>query len=400
MSTATPPRTSTPAMGPVDEPTPNRKPKLRGRPELFTRYQDDQAPLGTPAKRFWVTLLLVALVLAPTQLERDWESLLTVAFVSGIGALGLNLVTGYAGQVSLGHAFFLGVGAYTGAVFGAEGGQLVGLGLDMWIWLPMAGLVPALIGFVVAPIAGRLRGLYLAIVTLGLVFIGEHVFREARPITGGLGVGRSAAPAEIFGFSFTDRSEVFGQTIDGSTKFYLLCLFLLVVFAVVAKNVARSKIGRAFAAVRDRDIAAEIMGVPLTRTKVTAFTISSFYAGICGALLAIANGGFIEPSFYGLLLSVNFLAMILIGGVSTVSGSLMGAAFVTLLPRLVQGLPDLVPGGFIDESTTLGPGINVLQLETILFGVLIVVFLAAEPRGLYGIWIRVRNYWKAFPFSY
>lgn len=399
MSTATPPRTSTPALG-TDEPRANRRPRLRGRPELYTRYEDDQAPLGTPTKRFWLALLLLALVIAPTQLERDWESLLTLVFVSGIGALGLNLVTGYAGQVSLGHAFFLGVGAYTGAVFGAESRGLVGWGLDLWIWLPMAGIVPAVIGFAVAPIAGRLRGLYLAIVTLGLVFIGEHVFREARPITGGLGVGRSAASPEMFGFSFTDQSEVFGQTIDGSTKFYLLCLGLLVVFAVVAKNVARSKIGRAFAAVRDRDIAAEIMGVPLTRTKVIAFTISSFYAGICGGLLAVANGGFIEPSFYGLLLSVNFLAMILIGGVSTVSGSLMGAAFVTLLPRLVQGLPELVPGSLIQDSTTLGPGINILQLETILFGVLIVVFLAAEPRGLYGIWIRVRNYWKAFPFSY
>lgn len=379
---------------------PNRRPRLRGRPELYTRYEDDQAPLGTNARRVWVGILLLALVLAPLTFDRDLESLWTIVFVSGIGAIGLNLVTGYAGQVSLGHAFFLALGAYTGAVVGAESTTLLGFGLDMWIWLPLAGIVPAFVGFLVGPVATRVRGLYLAIVTLGLVFIGEHIFREAVPITGGLGTGRAAAPAEMFGFSFTRPSEVFGRTIDGSTKFYLLCLFLLVVSAVVAKNLARSKIGRSFAAVRDRDIAAEIMGVPLTRTKVTAFTISSFYAGICGGLLAIANGGFIEPSFYGLLLSVNFLAMILIGGLSTVSGSLMGAVFVTLLPRFVQGVPELVPGGIINPGRTIGSGINVVQLETILFGVLIVAFLALEPRGLYGLWVRVRNYWKAYPFSY
>ncbi len=399
------PTTASPSRPDADAPAEvSRRPRhrrMRGRPMLYTRYQDDQAPLGTPAKRLWLAVLLAGLLVAPAMVGREWESLLTLTFVYGIGAIGLNLVTGYAGQVSLGHAFFLGLGAYTAAVFGgSSAGGLVGFGLDIWVWLPMAGIIPALVGLAVGPIATRVRGLYLAIVTLGLVFIGEHVFREARSITGGLGTGRAAAQPIAFGFSFNRPSEVAGFTIDGSTKFYLLCLVLLIVFAVVSKNLARSKIGRAFAAVRDRDIAAEIMGVPLTRTKVIAFTISSFYAGICGALLGIATGGFIEPSFYGLLLSVNFLAMILIGGVSTLSGSLVGAAFVTLLPRLVQGLPDLLPGGLIQESSTLGRGLNVLQVEAILFGALIVVFLVVEPRGLYGVWVRIRNYWKAFPFSY
>jgi branched-chain amino acid transport system permease protein len=170
------------------------------------------------------------------------------------------------------------------------------------------------------------------------------------------------------------------------------------VMAVVAKNIARSKLGRAFAAVRDRDIAAEIMGVDLTRTKVAAFTISSFYAGIAGALLAIANGGRLETTAYNLLVSVNFLAIILIGGVATVAGTMMGALFVILLPRLVQEFPRFLP--FIEPGAAQTSGLNVFQTQTLLFGVFIVAFLALEPRGLYGLWIRVRNYWKAFPFSY
>jgi branched-chain amino acid transport system permease protein len=372
---------------------------LRGRPQLYTSYERDQAPLGTPARRFWVAALIIFLVLAPLQMNFEFEALMTRAFVSAIGALGLNLLTGYAGQVSLGHAFFLGVGAYTGAVFGAASARgVIGFDLDMWIWLPLAGIVPALLGMLVAPVALRLRGLYLAIVTLGLVFIGEHLFKEMRFITGGPGTGRNAASPTMFGYDFTDPVTIGGTTIDGSTMFYLLCLGLLIVFAVVAKNVARSKVGRSFAAVRDRDIAAEIMGVDLTRAKVTAFTISSFYAGVCGALLAIANGGRLETTEYNLLLSVDFLAIILIGGVATVSGSLLGALFLLLVPRLVQELPRFLP--FIEPGSAQVGFLNVFQTQTLLFGVFIVVFLQVEPRGLYGIWLRVRNYWKAFPFSY
>jgi branched-chain amino acid transport system permease protein len=362
----------------------------RGRPELYTDYAADQAMLNTPTKRWLTGGLLVALLILPTFLGRDLTSLVTLVFIYAIGGIGLNLVTGYAGQVSLGHAFFLGLGAYTATFFGADAtGSLRGLGLDMWVWLPLAGLVPAFVGFLVAPLAARVRGLYLAIVTLGLVFIGEHAFRELRSFTGGAGVGRRAAPTELFGFDL-------GRA--GSDEFYWFCLAVALVLGVLAKNLARSKDGRAFAAVRDRDIAAEVMGVPLTRTKVWAFTISSFYAGICGALLA-AHLTHIEPEFYNLFLSVEFLAIILIGGVATMTGSIFGAVFVVLLPRLVQNLAGYVP--FIAETGGARAGLfTVFQLETILFGALIVLFLVLEPRGLFGLWLRVRNYWKAWPFSY
>ncbi len=370
---------------------------MRGRPELHTTYESDQAPLGTPVKRFWFGVLLVGALLIPFVLTSELNALFATAFISAIGAIGLNIVTGYAGQVSLGHAFFLGLGAYTAAVLsGPTDRNVVGFGLDMWIWLPAAGLLPAIVGLIVAPVAARLKGLYLAIVTLGLVFLGEHLFREMVFITGGVGTGRSSAKLEMFGTRIDERIEIGGFTVTREIKLYFVGLVVLLVLAVFAKNLTRSKVGRAFAAVRDRDIAAEVMGVELTRHKVIAFAVSSFYAGICGALLSTLTG-FIEPGSYNLLTSVNFLAMILIGGVATLSGSLLGAAFVVLLPRLVQEVPRFIP--FVEGQST-GGLITTFQLETLLFGVGIVAFMILEPRGLFGIWVRAKTYWRSWPFSY
>jgi branched-chain amino acid transport system permease protein len=375
---------------------PKRLLARRGRPELYTAYAADQAMLNTPGKRSGVGVIVAVAVLAPFLLPRDLTLLLSTAFIFAIGAIGLNLVTGYAGQVSLGHAFFVGLGAFTAAyVGGPETATLRGLELEMWVWLPAAGLVAAFVGFLVAPLAARVRGLYLAILTLGLVFIGEHLFKELRSFTGGPQVGRRAARPIIFGFDLSARHTILGVDLTGQQVYYLFCLLMLIVLAVAARNLARSKLGRAFAAVRDRDIAAEVMGVPLTRTKVLAFTISSFYAGICGALLAV-NFGQPTPENFNLTLSVIFLAMILIGGVSTVSGSIIGALVIQLLPRFVQWVSHYVPG----VGRGSGGIITVDQLEGMLFGALIVVFLVIEPRGLFGLWLRVRNYWKAWPFSY
>ncbi|MGH2749531.1 MAG: branched-chain amino acid ABC transporter permease [Actinomycetota bacterium] len=372
---------------------------MRGRPLLYTSYDQDSALFNTPAKRLSVSVLLVVLVLLPFRATPDVVLLLAAAFIAAIGAIGLNLVTGYAGQVSLGHAFFLGLGAYTAAVLNGEPSltsDVIGYGLDMWIWLPGAGLVAALAGLIVSPIAFRLRGLYLAIVTLGLVFIGEHIFREAEFITGGVGTGRRAAEPELFGFSFADPGVVLGVPLARDQGLYFMALIFLVALALLARNLARSAVGRAFSAVRDRDIAAEIMGVSLRKYKLFAFVISSFYAGIAGGLLYTITR-FLEPGTFGLLLSVEYIAMVLIGGVATISGAIMGAAFVTLLPRLIEEIPSFVP---LISGAAAGGFLTTQQLEQVLYGLLIVLFLIFEPRGLYGIWIRVRNYWKAWPFSY
>lgn len=363
----------------------------RARPNLYTRYEQDMALLNTPGKRLWTGLLLVAVLLAPLVLSNELENRMAVAMATAIGAIGINLVSGYAGQVSLGHAFFLGVGAYTAAWLGGDPeARTYGMGLDITIWLPAAALVSGLLGYVIAPIATRLRGLYLAIVTLGLVFIGEHIFKDWVSLTGGLGTGRDSARATFFGARWDRDGELFGVAMSAEVKLYLVCFVLLVVLGVIARNVARSKVGRSFAAVRDRDLAAEVMGVPLTRTKVHAFAISSAYAGVAGALLTTITGR-VEPGSFNFLASLEYLAMIIIGGLATISGSIIGAAFFVLSPRIVEQFAPSIPG--------LG-SFSIFEVQSMLYGVLIIVFIILEPRGLYGLWVRVRNYWKAFPFSY
>ncbi|MBN6054338.1 branched-chain amino acid ABC transporter permease, partial [Nonomuraea sp. RK-328] len=351
------------------------------------------ALLDTPAKRLWAALLVaLALALSVVLADRSLE-VLAGAYALAIGAIGLNIVTGYAGQVSLGHAFFVAIGAYTAAALsGPPGGRTLGFGLaEIWIWLPAAGLAAAAAGVLVAPLATRLRGLYLAVVTLGLVFLGEHIFKEWKALTGGPGVGREAAVPRLLGYPL-DQDGPLGTK---EQVLYVLMLALLVVFAVAARNLARSRVGRAFAAIRDRDIAAAVIGVPLTRYKVLAFGVSSFYAGCAGGLLYTVSG-YVEPGSFSLLLSVQFIAMVLIGGVATVSGSIAGALFISLLQPLTRTLPALLP--VVSADTTRTP--NVFQVETVLYGLLIVLFLVFEPRGLVGLWIRVRAYWKSWPFSY
>lgn len=361
---------------------------VRGRPLLRTSYDQELALANTAAKRRSVIGLVIASFIVPFMLTDDLLQVLTLGMISAVGAIGLNLVTGYAGQVSLGHAFFIGIGAYTGAVLGGDpDASVLGYGLPMWIWLPAAGVVAAVAGLVVGPLAVRLRGLYLAIVTLGLVFLGDHIFREARGITGGPGVGRRGAELELFGIDFASMEPIEG--ISRNQAQFFLALVFLIIFAVLGRNIARSGVGRAFGAVRDRDVAAAVIGVDLTKYKVMAFAMSSFFAGVTGALYYAVIGVF-EPGAFSLLLSIQYIAMVLIGGVATISGSIMGAMFIALLPRMSEFFAHYVPAGLL----------NVFELEAILYGVLIIVFLIFEPRGLFGIWTRIRNYWKGWPFSY
>lgn len=367
--------------------------RLRGRPDLYTAYKQDMALLNTPGKRNATVALLVLVVWAGLGMPNDLVALAATGMAYAIGSIGMNIVTGYAGQVSLGHAFFVGIGIYTAAVMsGDPDANVLGFGITFApLWIFAAGVVAAVFGVIVAPLALRLKGLYLAIVTLGLVFLGDHIFREWISVTGGFGVGRPAAVAS-FGFGRYDvDGELFGLIfLTKNQRMYFLIFVTLIIMGVIGRNIARSDLGRAFSAIRDRDVAAEVIGVNLTRGKVLAFTISSFYAGVCGALL-FTIAGFVEPGSLSLLLSVRFLVMILVGGVATISGSIMGAMFIATLPRISFELAELLPTAI---------GLNEQILEGILSGLLIIVFLIVEPRGLFGIWFRVRNYFKAWPFSY
>ncbi|NIA25574.1 MAG: branched-chain amino acid ABC transporter permease [Gammaproteobacteria bacterium] len=370
---------------------------MRGRPNLYSSYRSDGAILSTTTQKVALAAGVGAILVLPfLGLSRTWLILLATTFVASIGAIGLNLVTGYAGQISLGHAFFLGVGAYVGAALsGDPSGSVIGLGLDMLIWLPAAGIVAAAAGVLVAPVALRLKGLYLALVTLGLVFLGEHIFRNWDSLTGGSGIGRKPAVLRLLGWRFDEPGAIGGISLSREQQIYFFTFILFVVLAFAAKNLARSRVGRAFSAIRDRDIAAEVMGVDLTKYKVLAFAVSSFYAGVAGSLYFTVTG-FVEPASFNLLLSILFIAMVVIGGASSIAGSIMGAAFVTLLPQIISSASGWIP--FIGDGA--GGVLSPAQLERILFGGLIVFFLIFEPLGLYGVWIRVRNYWKAWPFSY
>lgn len=400
---------------------------MRFRPGLVNDYDSDTAIFRSNVARLWFIALLVAAVilglggsvplvpgLVSVSLHGETQLLAVAALFASIAAIGLNIVTGFAGQVSLGHAFFLGLGAFTGAVLGGveqtrqvfdlaagefvERTLLVGFGLDMVIWLPAAGIIAALAGLAVAPVALRLKNLYLAFVTLGLVFLGEHLFRETETYTGGVGIGRETGIPSALGFRFDEAGPVFGLFLEKNQRLYFLGLILLIVMGFAAKNMARSKVGRAFAAVRDRDIAAEMMGISLTRYKTIAFVISSFYAGVAGALI-FATIGRLQPESFNLLMSIRYIAMVLIGGVATISGSIMGALFITYLPTLVRWMAGFALFGFISTSSA-GGFLTAAQFEQIMFGALIIGFLIFEPLGLHGIWIRIRNYWKSWPFSY
>ncbi|HSJ27523.1 MAG TPA: branched-chain amino acid ABC transporter permease, partial [Acidimicrobiia bacterium] len=387
---------------------------MRGRPLLYTSYEADQSMLNTTTKKVVLGLFLAFLVFLPftggaeSSSDRlfdfsipfvgflaanDYLQLLTTVCIFAIGALGLNLLTGVAGQVSLGHSFFMGVGAYTAVWLGAPEGPLFGMGLPIWIWLPAAGIVPAIIGLIVGPTAVRVRGLYLAIVTVGLVFIGEYVFRNWRSLTGGSQAGRSFQRLDVrLWKEETPLIEVTqnGPWLSSNGKSFLMLLFFLVVFTVLAKNLQRTRVGRAFQAIRDRDVAAEIMGVNEFRYKLLAFGISSFYAGIAGALLTSFLGRTI-PERWDLILAVQFIAIILIGGAGTISGTLMGAAFVIMLPRVVQNFTEWLKGaideggfiaaiadpivatsandtGIINTLPGVGPGLSVLQANQVLYG--------------------------------
>jgi branched-chain amino acid transport system permease protein len=209
--------------------------------------------------------------------------------------------------------------------------------------------------------------------------------------------------------------------MNSNAKIYYVLLAMVIVFAILAKNIMRTRVGRSWASIRDRDIAAEVMGVAEAKGKTQAFAISSFYAGIAGALLGSVFGRLI-PETWDLLLSIEFIAIILIGGAGTITGTLLGTAFVVMLPRVVEEftvwlanqaeaggafgwVADIVIATGSDDFGVIstgaaGPGLSIFQLNVALFGVLIIVFLIAEPLGLYGIWIRVRNYWKGWPFTY
>ncbi|HSR15840.1 MAG TPA: branched-chain amino acid ABC transporter permease, partial [Gemmatimonadales bacterium] len=255
--------------------------------------------------------------------------------------------------------------------------------------------VGGFIGGLVGPFALRLRGHYLAIVSLGLLFLGNHVFEHWTAVTGGL-TGRAVSTPVALGPVDLGNLAAVGVPLSRNQAFFYFIWLVVAVLALAAKNLLRTRPGRALQAVRDRDQAAEVIGVSLVHWKVGAFVVSSGYAACAGALYA-AFARYISPLDWGLFLSIQYVAMIVVGGIGSVAGAVLGALFLTVLPRLVESISAQLP--FLASAGSTG-GITVFTINQALFGLLIIGFLLWEPMGLIELWRRLKRYFAAWPFSY
>ena len=328
----------------------------------------------------------VLLLIAPYQLDEFWLRTGFGVFAAIVGAIGLNLLVGNTGQLSLAHAFFLAVGATTYSfVSGSPGGTaepIGGLQLPPIVGLVLGVLLAGLAGLLFSPIAARLRGIYLGVASLGLVFIGQHLLNTLTYVTGGFN-GRPAPRFSLFGFTFGDEDPplfVLNVYYGEAERLWYLGLFFAAAAAWFAHNLLRSRPGRALQTLRDSEVAAAVMGVDVQRYKARMFLVSSMYAGLAGVLVALSIGS-IAPESFALEVSVLYLAMIVLGGLGSVWGSVLGATFVAALPVVFQRYADILP--LLAQPGQ--PGITAAQGARILFGVAIILVVLFEPAGLVGL---------------
>jgi len=317
---------------------------------------------------FWYGLLVLFLLAAPWVIQEYWLAQLTFVLIYAIVGLGLMLLAGFTGLFSLGHAAFLGVGAYTQAV-------MVNAGIPFPLAIACAGLLSAAVGMVVGLPALRVKGIYLGMATLAFGFIVEEILARWESVTGG-NAGLMVNPPAIGSWS-----------LDSTNEFYFLCLVITIGATLCIVNLMRSSTGRAFVAIRDSEISAQSMGIHLARYKTMSFGISAALAGIGGALYA-HKIQFLSPEQFSIIQSIDLLLMVVIGGLGSIHGAFLGAIFLIVMPQLIAIAKDYLPSA-IGQAT---------GLQGTVYGLMLILFVLFEPMGLYGRWLKIRTYFQLFPF--
>ena len=322
--------------------------------------------------RWWILPLLLCVYLLPLVIDDYTVYLFNLIAVAVIGAVALDILCGFCGQLSLGHAAFLAIGAYGYGIFHMT------CRLNCIVSLLLAGLTGACLSLLVGIPSLRLKGLYLAIMTMGFTFIIDETIRFFSTWTHG-----------VEGFRISRSVDLGFVTLgSGGVGFFYLIYTVVIVVVICSRFLLHSKLGRAFTSIRDSETAAEVSGINLLLYKVLAFAVSSFLASVAGGFMGIIIGT-ISPEDFNIMLSINYLVMLVIGGMGAVYGAVIGAAFISLLPEWITSLRDAF----------LPPGTDVSVLQYLIFGLIILVFIVFEPHGIYGRWTVIRNYFKKFPFN-
>ncbi|MCF8143497.1 MAG: branched-chain amino acid ABC transporter permease [Deltaproteobacteria bacterium] len=343
-----------------------------------TSYHQDLNIFSTDFGRLWMGIGIVLLFGVVPFISSSYTLyILNSVGIYAIAAVGLNLLIGFTGQISLGHGAFFGVGAYAGAILATR------VGLPFFVAVPLAGVIAAAVGMVFGLPSARLKHLYLCIATLAGQFIIEYVLVQWESLTGGA-MGIVVPSATLFGIDLgSDRA------------FFYVIFFLFVLMTWIAVNLIRTRIGRAFIAIRDNDRAAEGMGIPIFPYKLLSFAISSFYAGFAGALFAYYTMS-ITPEPFNLWLSIEYIAMIIIGGMGSIPGSVFGTIFIVTLNEVLSHITEYL----MNVGVSTGVAITIAPLREFVYGLAIVLFIIFEPKGLAEVWRIVRSNFRLWPFSY
>ena len=355
-----------------------RRPTFHPCGDFRERYEKELTIFETDFGRLWLAIgLLLLFVVIPLTFKAYWLYIINLMGIAAIAAIGLNILIGFTGQISLGHGAFFGVGAYSAAILASS------LGFPFYLSVLSAGVITAFVGMVFGIPSLRLKHLYLTIATLAGQFIIEYLLVHWTGLTNG---------AEGIILS---RPKLFGVSLTTDRSFFYVIFVSFVLMSWIATNLLRTRFGRAFIAIRDNDRAAEGMGIPIFHYKLLAFAISSFYAGLAGALWAhyIAS---ITPEPFNLFLSVQYVAMIIIGGLGSIPGAVFGALFITLLNEVLSSATQFFMnlGGLSKIALTIAP------LREFIYGLIIVLFIILKPKGLADLWRVVRSSFRLWPFSY